>query len=144
MRHQSLRVVAGISLHVLVVAGCSSSGGGDSGAVDNINLDEGNVTALLEDQTYELIPGGGAGAGSSVVSWRWSDRPVIEGALSECASLDDFDSERAARRLTAACTVSSRCALTFDQVAVGDSSRFSVQGAATESGCWCAVPPGSY
>nr|MBX2884138.1 putative Ig domain-containing protein [Granulosicoccus sp.] len=115
----------------LLISGCSGSESGGS-RTTGVNLDEGNVTMMLEGQTYELVPAGGAGDGATVQSWRWSDRPIIEGALSQCASIQDFDSPRAATRLEAACSVPAKCNLSFDQVSSveldgGGQSRFSVR-----------------
>lgn len=115
----------------VVIAGCSGSSSSGSNTT-NFNLDEGNVTTMMEGQTYELVPDGGASAGASVQSWRWSDRPIIEGALSQCEPVEDFDSPRAASRLEAACSVPAKCNLSFDQVSSveldgGGQSRFSVR-----------------
>ncbi|MBX2823630.1 MAG: putative Ig domain-containing protein, partial [Gammaproteobacteria bacterium] len=115
----------------LVLAACGGSDGGGSNPT-NVALDESAVTTMEEGLTYELVPDGGATVGNSVQSWRWSAQPIVEGALSQCAAVEQFDLERAATSLETACTVPGKCTLTFDQVSSPDvqgsgQSRFSVR-----------------
>lgn len=108
-------------ISVLGLYGCdwvdSTGRGANSAPVTQISFEDGApVEAVaMNELSSLLIEASSSDADGTVRNYKWSEQPVAEGALDQCAGVENFDTALAATTLQSACADGEDCGLTFVQ-----------------------------
>lgn len=91
-------------------------------AVTQVFLDDALVEGaiFLSENTLARIAATRDTTATEEQTFTWGNTPLLEGRLDVCAAQDDFNMDLAAESLLEACTVSSACDFTFQQVETED------------------------
>jgi hypothetical protein len=111
---------------IALVLGCgwvdSTGRQGNSLPESEIELEDGSVPIAIEvneQSSIDLTVVGTDPDGDSL-SWNWGEQPVNQGALSACASLENFPVDYMEQSLLAACADPQNCQVQFDELSNAD------------------------
>ena len=119
LKNISKWVMSGLAL--VLMAGCdwvdSTGRESNSAPVTQISFADGQQTEVsqIDELKSITLSVSATDADGSVNRFQWSDVPVEQGNLSQCASLTDFNSELAADSLDAACAQDANCRVSIEQ-----------------------------
>lgn len=105
---------------VVLLVGCgwvdSTGRSSNSAPVAQISFADGEQSPVrvLNELDTLLLQASSTDADGIVNQYEWSQEPVEQGALSQCAGQPDFDINIAAESLAAACSTLANCAVTID------------------------------
>ncbi len=124
-------IVSFVPLCFLGACGWVDSTGRESNStpVAQIRFDDGQQAEARQINELDSlrISASGSDPDGSISSYRWSDQPVEQGALDQCAVAPDFNMDIAANSLQEACApAGSSCSLSIDRLAdsAGDNVDF--------------------
>ena len=116
MSVKNLLVIAPLSLLVACGWVDSTGRGANSAPVTEISFADGQLldASPINERSSIVIKVSGTDADGEVNSFAWSEQPVEQGALAQCAAVPDFDMALAANSLAEACGSNLDCKVTID------------------------------